>query len=82
MSHFINSVATRIGALLAVAALVGACTSPSVAPFSELDRDRDGRISQQEATHDIVLAGMFTDFDMDENGELTPFEYLQAANRR
>jgi len=29
-----------------------------------------------------VLSGMFADFDMDENGELTPFEYLQAANRR
>ncbi|HEX6993943.1 MAG TPA: calmodulin [Gammaproteobacteria bacterium] len=75
------TIKTLVGAPLA-AALIGACSPPAVAPFSELDRDGDGRISQQEATQDVVLAGMFADFDMDENGELTPFEYLQAANRR
>lgn len=64
------------------ATLIAACSPPALAPFSELDRNGDGRISQQEAGEDLVLSGMFADFDMDENGELTPFEYLQAANRR
>lgn len=81
MPRVMRSTTAGIGAPL-TAALIGACSSPSVAPFSELDRDGDGRISQQEATRDVVLAGMFADFDIDENGELTPFEYLQAANRR
>ena len=61
-------------------ALCSGCSRPEVAPFSELDRDGDGRISEEEATHDVVLAELFADFDADENGELTPFEYLQAAN--
>jgi len=81
MPRVMRRTTRALGAPLA-AALVGACSSPAVAPFSELDRDGDGRISQEEATHDVVLAGMFADFDIDENGELTPFEYLQAANRR
>lgn len=61
--------------------LSSACSQTDVAPFSELDRNGDGRISQEEATHDVVLAEMFTDFDSNDDGELTPFEYLQAANR-
>lgn len=81
MSSVSRTLTTGIGAPLA-ATLIGACSPPAVAPFSELDRDGDGRISQQEATQDVVLAGTFADFDIDEDGELTPFEYLQAANRR
>lgn len=69
------------GAAPSIAVLLCACSNPSVAPFAELDRDGDGRISQEEATHDIVLAKLFADFDTDADGELTPFEYLQAANR-
>lgn len=62
--------------LLVISAI--ACSRASVAPFHELDRDSDGRISQEEATHDVVLSEVFADVDSDENGELTAFEYLQA----
>jgi hypothetical protein len=65
---------------LAAGALLGGCSRTSVAPFHELDLNGDGRISEQEATHDVVLSEIFADVDGDENGELTAFEYLQAAN--
>jgi hypothetical protein len=70
-----------IGACFAIS--IGAC-SRSVAPFDEIDGNHDGRISQQEASHDAVLAGRFAKLDADGDGELTPFEYLQylqASNR-
>ncbi len=70
-----------IGTLL-TAALTAACARPAVAPFSELDRNGDGRISQKEAARDAVLSSQFVDLDMDDDGELTPFEYLQAAHPR
>lgn len=84
MASIMSLVARTITVVAGAAftAALGACSPPAVAPFSELDLDGDGRISEQEATQDVVLANMFADFDMDENGELTPFEYLQAANRR
>jgi hypothetical protein len=65
---------------VAAGALLGGCSRTSVAPFHELDLNGDGRISEQEATHDVVLSEVFADVDGDENGELTAFEYLQAAN--
>lgn len=77
-------IATRTRAFLLVAAaalLLVACAEPTVAPFAELDLDGDGRISREEATRDAVLAALFADADENEDGELTPFEYLQAAHR-
>lgn len=76
--------ATRTTAWLLSAAavlLLAACAEPSVAPFAELDLDGDGRISREEAMRDVVLAALFADADEDDDGELTPFEYLQAAHR-
>ena len=70
-----------IGALL-TATLTSACARPSIAPFSELDRNGDGRISHKEAARDVVLHRQFSNLDMDEDGELSPFEYLQAGLRR
>jgi hypothetical protein len=70
-----------IGAGFAIS--IGAC-SRSVAPFDEIDGNHDGRISQQEASHDAVLSERFVKLDADDDGELTPFEYLQylqASNR-
>lgn len=69
-------------AVAAAGSIIGGCSRPGVAPFGELDRNGDGRISQEEAAHDLVLAEIFADFDADKDGELTALEYLQAANRR
>lgn len=65
---------------LTAGALLDGCSRTAIAPFHELDLNGDGRISEQEATQDVVLAEVFADVDGDENGELTAFEYLQAAN--
>ncbi len=63
------------------ALLLAACAEPSVAPFAELDADGDGRISHEEAARDVALAALFADADENDDGELTPFEYLKAAHR-
>lgn len=64
------------------AVLSAACSDPPITPFQDLDTNGDGRISREEAARDVVLASLFTTADMDENGELTPYEYLQAADQR
>ena len=64
------------------AALIAACSDPPITPFQELDTDGDGRISREEATRDGVLASLFTMADADEDGKLSPYEYLNAAHRR
>jgi hypothetical protein len=72
-----------VSAEACLAVSIGAC-SRAVAPFDEIDGNHDGRISQQEATRDSVLAERFAQLDADDDGELTPFEYLQylqASNR-
>jgi hypothetical protein len=75
-----TAMTTRKTALVLV--LIGtaacACSRPVVAPFSELDADKDGRISIEEAEKDAVLNEIFSDFDSDQNGELSVLEYLQA----
>ncbi|MFS8609491.1 MAG: hypothetical protein LOD94_16095 [Gammaproteobacteria bacterium] len=78
-----TSTRTMTGSFLAgsAALLVTACAEPSVAPFAELDVDGNGRISRNEAMRDVVLAGLFAEADENDDGELTPFEYLQAAHR-
>lgn len=72
--------ATYFFAAATTAALLAACSEPSVARFDELDIDGDGRISREEAAGDVVLAAAFRDADTDDDGELTPYEYLQAAH--
>ena len=71
----------RFAAVVSVV-VVSACTRAEVTPFHELDTDRDGRITEQEATRDVLLSELFTDVDGDGNGELTALEYLQAANQQ
>lgn len=71
----------KVVAALSIVVVASACSRPEVTPFHELDLDRDGRISEQEATRDVVLSRHFADVDGDSNGELTAYEYLQAANR-
>jgi hypothetical protein len=82
MLHFICMRSLRLAVPSSAALMLCACADPRLAPFSEIDLDGDGRISQQEATHDVVLDQIFVDFDLDGDGELTPFEYIKAASRR
>jgi hypothetical protein len=67
--------------LVALGVGMAACTDTAVAPFPVLDRDSNGTISRQEATHDTQLTEAFPYVDADRNGELSAFEYLQAATR-
>jgi hypothetical protein len=60
---------------------VTGCAERAVTPFLVLDGDSNGRISQQEATQDKQLTEAFPYVDADRDGELSAFEYLQAATR-
>jgi hypothetical protein len=74
----------RRAALIGLLIVTGACSRAKVAPFDEIDRNQDGRISRQEAAQDVDLAERFAKLDTDADGELTPFEYLkylQVSNR-
>jgi predicted nucleic acid-binding Zn-ribbon protein len=63
-----------------LAMLIG-CSKAGIAPFSELDRDGDGRISADEARVDPALDRAFSDADADADGRLTANEYLTAVRR-
>jgi EF hand len=71
----------RAKMLVVLAMTAPACSDPEVAPFPELDRDQNGRISAEEAADDVRLARDFSRADADRNGELTALEYLQVATR-
>jgi hypothetical protein len=59
--------------------LIAGCTETAVTPFLLLDSDSNGQISQQEAKDDSQLTEAFPFVDADRDGELSAFEYLQAA---
>lgn len=68
--------ALTLGCLFAGSAFAGTAES-----FSELDKDRDGFVSIEEAKADKVIATSFTSLDLDNNGLLTWKEYSnQVAN--
>lgn len=64
--------------LLTVVAAYG-CSQENAASFSDVDANGDGRISEQEAQADSVLARRFAMVDADRDGELSASEYLQGA---
>ena len=54
--------------------------------FEALDRDRDGRVTREEATGDVNFVPVFQDMDIDRNGvvtleELRRFLELRQAAR-
>lgn len=69
-------------AFIGLLVFTAACSRGAVAPFSELDRDGDGRISRQEAADDARISQLFGRLDSDRNGELSPHEYLHVAQMR
>jgi EF hand len=71
----------RVKMLLVLAMAAPGCSDPEVAPFPELDRDQNGRISAEEAADDVRLARDFSQADTDSDGQLTALEYLQVATR-
>jgi Ca2+-binding EF-hand superfamily protein len=74
-------VTTSLSGLCIASTLCGACSEASITPFSELDRNRDGRIDAEEARDDSALHKMFNEVDGDRDGQLTAVEYLNAVHR-
>ena len=70
-----------ISVLILCAGVSAACSESGIASFVELDRDSDGRISEQEAGKDSTLVEVFAQVDADRDGQLTALEYLEAATR-
>ena len=52
--------------------------SPAPTTFDQLDRNRNGLLSRQEATSDRSLSVSFDTADASGDGLLDPHEYLQA----
>jgi hypothetical protein len=71
----------RLKMVVVLAMAAPGCTDSDLAPFPELDRDRNGRISVEEAADDTRLARDFSRADTDNDGELTALEYLRVATR-
>lgn len=67
---------------MGLAGLSSGCGRDAVEPFSTLDRDGNGRISREEARFDAGLDRAFAQADADEDGELTPREYIRVAASR
>jgi hypothetical protein len=57
---------------------VAAAETP--AAFSQLDADKDGRLSAMEAANDSKLAAGFTQADTDKDGYLSSAEYQAMAS--
>ena len=66
--------------ILLVLAAAG-CSPDGIASFPQLDRNGDGRISEEEAAEDTALGEVFAQVDANRDGELTALEYLEAATR-
>lgn len=56
---------------------------PSVAAttaFNRADTDKDGKLSEKEATTLPAISQRFKELDMDKNGSLSPSEFEKGAN--
>lgn len=78
------SVTTILGLILISGALLAATTTPtghgdsrSRVAFERLDRDRDQRISREEAEANAGLATHFAKFDRDSDDTLSYTEFLR-----
>lgn len=60
--------------LLSVIALFSTAASAQEDKLANLDIDKDGRISVEEAAKDEALAALFADLDKDKDGYLTEQE--------
>ena len=60
--------------LLTIIALVSAVAIAQEDKMANLDVDKDGRISVEEAAKDEALAALFADLDKDKDGYLTAKE--------
>ncbi|GEK11615.1 crotonobetainyl-CoA--carnitine CoA-transferase [Pseudoalteromonas sp. McH1-7] len=61
--------ATTIGVLVSTMALAATLS------FQDVDKDKDGQISQQEASMSSSLLGQFEKLDADKNGQLSASEF-------
>lgn len=58
-------------------AYLRASAQRDVAMFDALDRDRDGRLTMEEARGTIDIEARFTDFDIDRDGVITRAELVR-----
>ncbi|MBE0358061.1 MULTISPECIES: EF-hand domain-containing protein [Pseudoalteromonas] len=68
----------RINKTLALIALASSSAAFAATDFDTLDVDGSGAISQAEASVDAKLMSMFSELDIDQNGELSKEEFSKA----
>ena len=68
----------RITNSLAMLTLMTTSAAFAVTPFAELDLDKNGVLSMQEAAADSTLAEKFSELDTNQDGQLSEAEYNNA----
>lgn len=61
--------------MAAAVAFIAGITTAALPRFEALDTDADGRISMEEASAHEGLVTVFTEADLDKDGQLTQAEY-------
>ena len=75
-----NKVFAIVSGLTVAATLAFAGEPTEKKAFSDLDKNKDGVITQSEASVDRELVAHFNDADADRNGFLTPSEFDSIVN--
>ncbi|ANO51735.1 EF-hand domain-containing protein [Woeseia oceani] len=70
-----KKILVTIGALTLATGMAFAGDSKEAKSFSEIDTNKDGVITQTEASVDRELVAHFSNADADQNGFLTPSEF-------
>ena len=72
----------RCAASVALALASPAASAADAPGFNDLDRDKDGALSQSEAAGNTSLASRFKEVDTDGDGKLSRAEYLKTMAKK
>lgn len=71
-----------IGTLVLASGAAFAQESGEPKSFEDLDKDKNGALTQEEAAADRTIASIFTQADTNQDGYLTQTEYERVMNEK